>query len=243
MEHVPPKCLFPETKDLGRQYRNNLITVPSCDEHNSRKSADDEFLMASLAGLIGNNSVGFRHKFTKVNRAIYRSKFALLDQAMSEQRWEYLKVGPNQYLDVLWGKPNYDRLNTCLDRIARGLYYAYFSKKFFGSTKAILAYVGKQAQNQAEFQRFIRDKFIMELDGKPRLGDNPDIFSFQFTEPDRFGLLGLHAQFYGGLDVYMSLIPSSAQLPQNFAMELIEMNVPTTITLGEKEYRFNTHAQ
>ena len=128
MEHVPPKCLFPETKDLGRQYRNNLITVPSCDEHNSHKSADDEFLMASLAGLIGNNSVGLRHKFTKVNRAIYRSKFALLDQAMSGQRWEYLKVGPHQYVDVLWGKPNYDRLNTCFDRIARTLLCLLFAE-------------------------------------------------------------------------------------------------------------------
>jgi hypothetical protein len=34
MEHVPPKCLFPEEKDvmdiLNKSFRNNLITVPSC---------------------------------------------------------------------------------------------------------------------------------------------------------------------------------------------------------------------
>ena len=33
-EHVPPKCLFPEKKDLpdGVDLRKSLITVPSCDE-------------------------------------------------------------------------------------------------------------------------------------------------------------------------------------------------------------------
>lgn len=50
-EHVPPLCLFPESKDVGgKDYRRNLITVPSCDEHNSKKESDDEFLMVSLAG-------------------------------------------------------------------------------------------------------------------------------------------------------------------------------------------------
>lgn len=39
-EHVPAKCLFPKQE----AYRKNLITVPSCDDHNSNKSADDEYL-------------------------------------------------------------------------------------------------------------------------------------------------------------------------------------------------------
>lgn len=61
-EHVPPKCLFPEKKDVGTSaYRNNLITVPSCELHNSNKSKDDEFLMVSIAGIIGNNSIGYAH--------------------------------------------------------------------------------------------------------------------------------------------------------------------------------------
>ena len=44
-EHVPPKCLFPEQKDLpeGVDLRKSLITVPSCDLHNSKKSNDDEY--------------------------------------------------------------------------------------------------------------------------------------------------------------------------------------------------------
>src|SRR4051812_40697399 len=66
-EHVPPKCISPEQKDVGRDFRENLITVPSCREHNGRKSRDDEFLLVCLAGIIGNNSIGYRHKFSKVD--------------------------------------------------------------------------------------------------------------------------------------------------------------------------------
>jgi len=66
-EHVPPKCLFPT--ELGKNLRKDLITVPSCEVHNGKKSDDDEFLLASLAGIVGCNNIGMLHKFTKVDRA------------------------------------------------------------------------------------------------------------------------------------------------------------------------------
>jgi hypothetical protein len=49
-EHVPPLCIFPEMKDMqdGTDYRQNLITVPACDAHNLKKSADDEYLQLIL---------------------------------------------------------------------------------------------------------------------------------------------------------------------------------------------------
>src|SRR5438876_341492 len=86
-EHVPPKNLFPEASDIGgKSYRVNLITVPSCDEHNTQKSHDDEFLMVSLAGIIGNNSIGYMHKLGKVDRAIRNSANRLLDRVLIEKK-------------------------------------------------------------------------------------------------------------------------------------------------------------
>ncbi len=74
-EHVPPKCFFPEKKDVGHDgFRKNLITVPSCDEHNYQKSDDDEFLLASVAAVLNNNSVGFNHNQSKVKRAMQKSR-------------------------------------------------------------------------------------------------------------------------------------------------------------------------
>lgn len=50
VEHVPPRCLFPEQKDLpsGVNLRKQLITVPSCEAHNTSKSKDDEYLLYAL---------------------------------------------------------------------------------------------------------------------------------------------------------------------------------------------------
>ena len=41
-EHAPPRSFFPDSSKL------NLITVPSCDIHNGRKSKDDEYVRALL---------------------------------------------------------------------------------------------------------------------------------------------------------------------------------------------------
>lgn len=195
--------------------------------------------MVSLAGIIGNNSIGYSHKFSKVNRAIHRSSFALLNQAMTNQKWYIVEFGPNKFIDVVWGTPDYDRLLRCFDQIARGVHMAHFGRKFSGESKAILGYIPSNSPNPAEFQRFIRDKVAIELRGKPRLGDNPEVFTYQFTDPDQFGVYLVHLRFYGGLDIYVGLTPDGCQLPDNLAMLLVERGIETTITLGAEEYRFN----
>jgi hypothetical protein len=111
-EHVPPKTIFPEIKDSGDvNYRDKLITVPSCDVHNNAKSSDDEFLLVSLAGIIGNNSVGYRHKFTKVDRALRRTSYKLLKKVfVSDLRLETVDLGDNKFIEILWGTPDQKRL-------------------------------------------------------------------------------------------------------------------------------------
>lgn len=74
---MPPKCLLPESKDfkdlIQKDFRKNLITVPSCDAHNLRKSNDDEYLMICLASRAGNNVEAYYHTYAKVRRARERN--------------------------------------------------------------------------------------------------------------------------------------------------------------------------
>ena len=80
-EHVPPKCIFPEKKDsLGYDFRRELITVPSCDEHNTVKADDDEFLFLCLAGNVSANVVGQLQRWKKIERAREKHKWNLEDQ-------------------------------------------------------------------------------------------------------------------------------------------------------------------
>lgn len=195
--------------------------------------------MVSLAGIIGNNSIGYRHKFSKVNRAIYRSSFALLNKSIANRRVECVEFAPSQFIDVIWGTPDHERLNRCFDRIARGVYLSHFGQRFNGETHPCLGYLRSSDPNQREFHRFIRAKVAAELEGKPQMGSNQQVFSFQFTDRDHSGASLVRFLFYGGLEVYVSLVPDKVRIHENLAMKLIALGLPTTIGLGSQLFRFN----
>ncbi|WP_298375001.1 hypothetical protein [Azospirillum sp.] len=240
-EHVPPRCIFPEEKDMpGESFRNNLITVPSCDIHNSAKSKDDEFLMISLAGIIGNNSIGFRHKFSKVNRAIRRNSKILLNEVfVGDKEFSLIEYEENKFFTCIWGTPNHERLNLCFDRIVRGLYLHHSGHRFQGKMRIVLGYLAIKDESKRNFHQFIKDKSEMELEGKEKFGFNADVFHYQISDTDQFGLSMFRLCFYGGLNIYVSLIPENTTLPKSFAFELMNRGIKTVFRLGDKEYEVN----
>jgi hypothetical protein len=238
-EHVPPKCIFPKAKEIaGGDLRKNLITVPSCDEHNTQKSADDEFLMVSLAGIVGNNSIGYRHKLGRVDRAMRRSSGRLLDK-LFKSRERPIRLNGDEFMEVIWGTPDVERLHACFDRVVRGLFFHHFKARFEGKVVTLLGYLHHTEKNSANFTAFLKHRAALDLANKPRLGANPDVFYFQVTDRDEFGISLFRLCFYGGLDIYSSLIPEGANVPANLATLLIEKGMKTVIRLEGKEYRFN----
>ena len=236
-EHVPPKCLFPEFKDLkSSDFRKHLITVPSCDVHNSAKSKDDEFLMISLAGIFGNNSIGYIHKFTKVNRAIRRSANRLLDVAFKKRK-HYILEHDNNFLEVIWGTPDHVRLQESFTHIAYGLHYHHFQQRFKGQVKVMLCYLHSSDESNNNFIRFIKDRAAIDLKDVEKHGHNQDVFYYQFAEPDEHGVYMVHMRFYGGIDVYASFLPKGKPKPFNLAFELMNAGIETVIKLDDKEYR------
>lgn len=239
-EHIPPKCLFPELKDIPeKSYRTNLITVPSCKKHNSKKSHDDEFLMVSLAGVIGNNSIGYRHHMGKINRAIKRSSYKLLEEVFLKKKTYPIKLTENEFIDFIWGTPDYERLNRCFQQIAYGLYLHHFKKRFKGTIKVIMGHVVSKEPNPETFKQFIKHRFDVDLRDKEKTGENKDIFYYQFIDPDDYGLIALKMCFYEGVDVYMSLIPEGTQMPSNLVIELMNRGIKTIVNLEGKSYEFN----
>lgn len=240
-EHVPPRALFPEAKDVeGQNYRINLITVPSCPEHNTGKSDDDEFLMVSLAGIIGNNSIGYRHKLTKVDRAIRRSSFRLLDKAIvKKQQVVKVELEENRFFDVIWGTPDVERLRRCFDRIVRGLHLHHFGDPLEGETKMLLGYLFHSDRSAKNFTQFIVDRAAVELADKPRYGKNDEVFYYQVTEPDQFGFFLFRRCFYGGVNVYAAVMPKGVERPYHLGMELMNQGIKTVFTLGNRSYEVN----
>lgn len=240
-EHVPPLCIFPDGRDSnGKNLRRNLITVPSCEEHNLKKSKDDEFLMISVAGIFGNNSIGFRHKLGKVDRAIRRSSGKLLNSVFTERKHFVLdKIKANEFIEVIWGTPDHERLVRCCASIAQGIYYHEFEHRFSGRLQILLGHLRYSDPNSAQFVRFIKDRVDLELSNKPRRGDNQDAFFYQITDPDHLGLLTMRLCFYGGIEIYIALIPKGIEPPANLGAELIIKGVKTILRLGDRTYEFN----
>ena len=238
-EHVPPKCLFPERKDIGGDYRKDLVTVPSCDKHNSMKSKDDEFLMVSLAGIIGNNSIGLHHKFGKVDRAIRRSSNRLLEKVFLRRKHFVVELDENKFIEIIWGTPDHVRLVSCFEHIAYGIYYNHFKTRFSGEVKILLGYLHSDDQNTRTFRDLVKHKCEIELKDKPLHGENKEIFYYQFTEPDEFGLFALNLCFYGGLNIFAGFLPSTEKMPFNLAIELLKAGIETHVSLDGNDYVFN----
>lgn len=241
-EHVPPKCLFPEKKDIGEdKYRLHLMTVPSCEEHNNTKSDDDEFLMVSLAGILGNNSIGYIHSQGKVLRAIRRSSYKLLKKVFLNSKNVKLKIEDNKFVDIIIGTPDVLRLKKSFEHIAYGIYYYHFNKRFDGIVKIFMDFIYYSKKNNQNYKDIIKDKVNFESKDKEKFGENKDVFYYQFLDKDEYGLLTLKLCFYGRVEVYAVFAQSNFELPGGMYLmnKLIDNGMKVIVKENNKTYEFN----
>jgi hypothetical protein len=184
MEHVPPKCLFPEEKDLGPGYRKNLVTVPSCIRHNSAKSSDDEYLLFCITMNIKTNALARDHVQTKVLRAIDRSP----------DRFRRFITGARPVLvrDGLTGKVSQtiayhvdlNRLHRIFRQISAGLYYHENNRRFTGTYQVIINGLwssGANAYEENEYWRVSEERLKSAFAPVPFKGENPEVFRYKTT--------------------------------------------------------------
>ncbi len=238
-EHVPPLCLFPEKKDLYLDFRKNLIKVPSCDEHNMKKTCDDEFLMICLSGTVGNNLVGYMHTMTKVSRAIARKHAGFYNQIISNAQGFVIKTPDGKDWPILRGTPDFSRLFFCFEHIARGIYYHELGKRFNGECRMVFGFVNYAEENSEKFRMLVEKRFLLEEDKYPVQGANPSAFCYQILPPDEFNLIALKMTFYEGASIYVSFLHEGDKEPFNLAIALIKDGVKTVINLGNESIEFN----
>ncbi len=238
-EHVPPKGLFPEKKDINYDFRKNLITVPSCEKHNSKKSVDDEFLLISLAGSVRGNLVGYFHYKTKGKRAILRKHENFFNQILKDSNNINLVDKNGNIIRAIIGETNINRLNSCFESIAFGLYYAEYDKIFKGKVKVANGFSEIASKNHDSFLKLLDYSFENDKSKRAIKGENKEVFYYQFTDPDKFGLISLRICFYGGLFVYIAFMPEDANEPYDLAIDLANRGIKTIFKLGDSEVEFN----
>lgn len=238
-EHIPPISIFPESKDSNEDFRKNLLTVPSCDEHNLKKTKDDEFLMMCLASIVGNNSIGYIQTKTKVKRALERKYEGFIEKIIENAKDLRIKTKEGLVFPILSGKPDLERLHKCVEYMTSGIYYHEFGKQLKGQTNVLFGFIEYEDKNTNQFKTYFKDKFESKSDKYPAKGSNPKIFYYQIVPPDKFGIIALKLTFYGGTDIFISVKNENSKEPFDLVMQLIKDGVKTRLQHNGKDYEFN----
>lgn len=199
-EHVPPRSLFPEKKDLppGYDLRKSLITVPSCRTHNTKKSKDDEYLALVLTVARGNNQFGTHHFATKVMRAFTRRP--LLLRLYRDLQPVHIQSAETGMFTI--DKPRFRR---CIEHMVLALCFNDFRRKWphpmYLDSPSLLHFDNPNLPMllNAKFNFF--QSINKHLGDTPRKGANPEIFTYRMTVLKPHDLLLAHLVFYEGCQI------------------------------------------
>ena len=198
-EHIPPKCFFPTQLEVSGEesLRKNLITVPSCDEHNSEKSGDDQFLFSIITSHIENNPIAQRVFSTRVMRTLRRKPHLIPGFFRGLMP---IFLGRVQTGMFFLDRPRFDET---LINIARGLHFHHYSQKIL--TQGYLVTYSTHdiaSERRDEINRGLHQlKLISEraLRNLPIYGENPEVFHYKVVEDDEKGRVIFRLVFYEGV--------------------------------------------
>ncbi len=182
-EHIPPKCFFPNFKDLKKDHRRNLITVKACREHNLSTSKDDEYLFVVICTYYENNLIGDSQAHVKVHRALKNSR-GLYRQFFGPGKCGSVTIDG---MPLRTAPVDKERFSLGMEKIGRGIYFHHFRCKWPGSVsiETPSLYPLLNRSTPYEWVQFFQDRQkVMDLSEQPMLsepkhGSNPEIFYYQ----------------------------------------------------------------
>jgi hypothetical protein len=183
MKDIPP----------GFDFRKNLITVPSCDTHNLKKSQDDVYLLFVIVSNYETGPVAQNHFSTKIMRAIKR------DYSFRE----FITDGQEIVIDgkLTWmyliDKP---RLDKGLILIAKAIFFHHFKNKWKRDirviTPAFLRIHSRASKSEKSRIERLEVSASNIFANEPSYGDNPEVFYYQTFTDDQSSEVLIRMVFY-----------------------------------------------
>jgi hypothetical protein len=203
-EHVPAACFFPGRKDSlnGVDQRCNLNTVPSCDEHNSKKSKDDEYLRLVILASEGLNECGRRMVSTIITRSLKRRPALGLSLLRDATPAQVFDTASNEWVQTV--KTGFDarRVYGAMDMFGRALFFHHFHLRWRGAVKALLHFAHCNSETPLAQRRSFREasRFTdTAFKNAASYGENPDVFFYQVHVEAERPAFFMRATFYGGV--------------------------------------------
>ena len=197
VEHVPPKCFFPEKKDLPKDvdYRVNLITVPACKKHNLEKSKDDEYLLSLIASQMENSPIAQNHFSRKILRALKHSPG--LQATLTKGACKTTIDGE----ELLALKIDRDRFHSGLTKMVRGIYYHSYGQQLLTPIQIHCPQMWDENIMPDKNVKRLCDLWASVIAGQPVHGKNPEVFEYQLLRPSGLNLVIAKMVFYSGVEI------------------------------------------
>lgn len=195
VEHVPAKCFFPE----DAEYRMNLITVPSCKDHNENTSRDDEYVRNIICMSIGNNAIAYKQFIDKVIKSFEHSP-ALQKQTLKNTKQVYIKKD-EEVQQTFAFKIDIDRFDKVMKKIGYALYYHEFGMVWQKGLIIFSDYLLNDEMQLDELGELI-SHYRSEFGTSTFDGDNPKVFQYKFQETNSEDVI-LWMKFYEGFEVFV----------------------------------------
>jgi hypothetical protein len=193
-EHVPPRCLFPKSKDLqsGADLRKDLVTVPSCHLHNSEKSGEDVYFLNVLTSCEQINEVGREHFRNQIRRQNERNPSII-------SRFLERSVDVD---DKLGHEIEIERLDGFVTHLAAALYMAFYDTKWNGSELGWMPeFLARSTVSEDTKRLAMVKENDKKFDSVECHGSNQEVFKFQVIEGGKKVKMRLH--FYQGCKLYL----------------------------------------
>lgn len=197
-EHVPPYCFFPEG------YRDNLMTVPSCPDHNTKNSKDVEYIRNIIVTHFATNEVAREHFQNKALRSLKRSP-KLFTRTFGGAR-PIILDGEESGVSFL----ELPRFKSVMEAIAHAIYFKFAGTTYpgrweiFGTSMVspTMIFEGKPDGSE-ELRRLLR-----QLDPTELPMPQSEVFSCGVKQWDEERLV-YEFRFYGGFVVHAVAFPPS----------------------------------
>jgi hypothetical protein len=196
-EHVPPFGFFP------KGHREELITVPACEEHNTQFSLLDERFQVYIKA-IGTNQVATDNFKDKVARGLNREQSKKFVESLSKSSF---------YTDIEGEKRLVFKIDTeytekFVEKVIRGLYFYHNGKPAEGKVISFSVQFYNPDLNYEElFDLLLNDlraDYMIEGDYK-----NPDVFRYRYFNLADYNAFLVVLNFYKGVEFIGWVLPDT----------------------------------
>jgi hypothetical protein len=206
-EHVPPFGFFP------RGYREQLMTVPACEEHNTQFSPLDERFQVYIKA-IGANQIAVDDFKDRVVRGLNREQSRRFVESLSRSSF-YTDIEGQRRLVF---KIDTEYTERFVEKVIRGLYFYHNDRPARGKVFSFSVQFYNPELNYEElFDLLLEDlraEYMVEGDY-----NNPEIFRYRYFNLTDYDAFLVVLNFYRGVEFIGWVLPDT--LPQDLRDEAV----------------------